>query len=121
MYKLFRDAFELFLTAVYINCRGESDTQTIHTGETFSYSCPTGQDLLKLTSKEYKHETSFKHWYMPKQVRYTYLVSVNKHSEEVDELVEVLPMPMLCSKRFAGTTLPHRLAISECLTRFLPT
>ena len=120
MYKLFGEAFKLFLTAIYINSRGESDTKTMATGEIFSYSCDHHDGLLKFTSEEFRHVTKFSRWYLPKHVRYTYLVSVIKESEGLRNVIEVFPMPMLCSKKFAQTTLPHRLAISECLHRFIP-
>lgn len=121
MYKLFREALLLFLTAIYINCRGESETQTVQTGETFSYSYPLEIGMLRITSEEYKHETKFKRWYLLDRVRYTYLVSVVKHIGDVKEVLEVFPMYMNCSRRFAGTTLPHREAMKERLHQYIQT
>ena len=120
MYNLLKEGLFLFTPAIYIQCRGTSETKTIQTGEEFSYTYPYGEGELKLTSSEYLHEVSFKRWFLPKQVRYTYLIQVNKIVDGEKELLEVLPMPMLCSKRFAGTSLPHRLAVSECLQKFYP-
>lgn len=121
MYKLFGEALLLFLTAIYINCRGESETLTVQTGETFSYTYPLEVGLVKITSEEYKHETKFKRWYMPDRTRYTYLVHVVKHVDDVQETIETFPMPMNCLKFFAGTTFPHREAMKERLHHYIQT
>lgn len=121
MYKLFREALLLFLTAIYINCRGESETLSVLTGETFSYTYPLEVGLVRITSEEYRHEIKFKRWYMPNRVRYTYLVRVVKHMGEEKELIEVFPMPMNCLKFFASTTFPHREALKERLHQYIHT
>ena len=121
MYKLIREAIELFLTAIYINSRGESETRTVQTGGTFSYGYPLETGTLKITSEEYRHETRFKRWYLPKRIHYTYLIHVVKHTGDDKEVLDVFPMPMNCWKIFAGTTFPHREAMKERLHHYIKT
>ena len=116
MTKLIREAFAVLIAALYISIRGESETSTFTTGKTFSYTYPLETGLLKLASIEYKHVEKFKQWFLPNRIYYTYLVQVKG---EGDEAIRSIPMPMLCSRLFAETTLPHRLAIAECLRLFM--
>ena len=118
MFKLFREAFILLLTAIYVKCRGESTTRSVYTEKSFIYTYTIESEVLKFISKEYKHETIFKRWYLGKQIRYAYLVTVVSEDNGYVTLVDSVPVPILCMRRFAGTTLPHRLAVAECFYRF---
>ena len=117
MLKLFSEALSLLFTAVYISLRGESQTETIFTGSMFSYVHTYDGGCLKFTSSEFFHLVSFKRWYLPTQTTYTYLIQVNQLEDEKEILLKTLPMPLLCSSKFTGSTLPHRLAVEECLQK----
>lgn len=119
MIKLLREALAFLLTAMYINIRGESEILTVSTGKTFSCTYPHELGSFKFTSEEFKHTEKFKQWYLPNNTHYTYLVQVTEQRDGSAQLLQNVPMPMLCSKLFAKTTLPHRLAVSESLKKFI--
>lgn len=121
MLKLMREAFSLFFTAMYINVRGESETFTVATGETFTQTHHHETSSFRFVSAQFKHVEKFKHWYRPNIVRYTYLVQAIELRDGEMTLLQTIPMPMQCWNLFARTTLPHRLACSACLRLFVQT
>lgn len=121
MLRLIYEAFQVLVAAIYSIIRGESETYTVDTGKCFSYTFRTDHLPLRFTSQEFRHVTKFKRWYMSSRVRYSYLVQVSETNESGEvRMLRCIPMPLLCSRYFTDSSLPHRLAITECVKLFIP-
>lgn len=115
MSNIIKNMLNFIYTVIYFNLIGEIKTETIETNDKFSMSYNTRNNLVLLKSTRFKHITTYKRWFNMAITSYTFLIEVIHIDDKKENLVKSIPMPLLCNTKFIGSTLPHRLAINQCI------
>lgn len=115
MRNVLKHLMNLIYTLLYFSIVGDIVTETVITDDKFGMSYDTRKGKTILRSTKYMHKTVYKRWFNFKTVQYTFLVEVYVMELGKEKLINCIPMPLLCNENFLDTTLPHRLAINQCI------
>ena len=99
---------------------GKSKVKTIITvreyKHKFTFIRETGElRYLVLICREYEHKVTHARWYKRDTKKYTYSVEITRVGDLNFNDCHIGHYPLLCDKKFIGTTFPHRCAINAHL------
>lgn len=99
---------------------GRSNVRTVQTENEYSHRFNFVREngdlrVIVLICREYRHVLTHSRWYIPKRYRYTYAVEIIRVGDMRYSDSHIGHYPLLCHKRFVGSSFPHRCAINAHL------
>ena len=123
MIKIWLQILTAWFIELYTQLRGRVVVHTDVTVRGFKYThlIPVqGEDTVKLVfvCRQHRHVMRYERWYIPRKVRYSYVVEMVRY-KGVDRLDSAVSQyPQLCTAFLNHTTWPHRCAVNAYLDAY---
>lgn len=114
--KKYIDILANLLVIIIVLFRGSTTNKTVFTGSKFRYVHGPENDQYVFESQERKHTTKYARWFMPRKIRYSYVVEIAKVVGNDFLGGAIKSYPLLCTEFLRRGTFAHRCAIAACIT-----